>query len=411
MFDAEHAGTPALESDYREVGDWLAGRLLGDFDLESLFAELLERITGEGQLPLCRAHLSLSSLHPMFRSYSITWVRGAGTRVDFHTIEDEGSDRWQSSPLRALLESDERTFRASLEAPGDWQRFPVLQAFRDEGGTEYLAELVPFSEPARARRLQDGMVVSWICDQPGGFSRGTLAAIHFLVPRIGLAAKLAKREQTAENIVSAYLGSETGRRVLEGQIERGDMEVIPAVIWYSDLRDSTALTRRFHGQRYLSILNEYFECTAGAVLEHGGEVLRFIGDAVLAIFPMSGAEGPARWGRVALAAARSAHSKLAVVNERRVGNGEEPLDFGLALHAGEVYFGNIGVPERVEFSVIGPVANEVARMEDLTKTLGEPVVVSRQLTRALRLEWRPLGAHRLRGVGEPIEVFAPPRRD
>ena len=179
-------------------------------------------------------------------------------------------------------------------------------------------------------------------------------------------------------------------------------------IWYSDLRGSTPLAEGLSGPKFLALLNGYFECTAGAVLDHGGEVLRYIGDAVLAIFQVDGPGGDARAARMALAAAQDAQVRLARLNRSRADGGEDPIDFGLALHVGEVMFGNVGVPERIDFTVIGPAVNEVARLEGLTKTLGRRIVVSNAFSRLLPLDWEALGETTLRGVGSGRRVYAPP---
>jgi adenylate cyclase len=181
------------------------------------------------------------------------------------------------------------------------------------------------------------------------------------------------------------------------------------VIWFSDLRDSTAIADSMTRREFLGVLNEFFECTAGAVLAGGGEVLRFVGDAVLAIFPVS----PERWSpaqacTAAVEAAREAIARMAKLNTARAARGEHALAFGIALHLGDVLYGNIGTPERIEFSVIGAAANEAARIEGLCKTLGRSLLVSDAVARHLEGDWRSLGEHALRGIGEPIELFTAP---
>lgn len=216
--------------------------------------------------------------------------------------------------------------------------------------------------------------------------------------------KVQIREQITRNILATYLGSDAGRQVLNGNIQRGDGERIHAVIWYSDMRGSTALADRLSDTEFLDALNNYFECSAGAVNANGGEVLRFVGDAVLGIFPVRDGDstGPAE---DALRAARDADARLRMVNQTRHAAGKVEIDFGLAIHLGEVMFGNIGIPERLEFSVTGPAANEVARMEDLTKTLAQRIVVSENFAKAVDDGLFSLGRHYLRGVHEPKEVF------
>jgi adenylate cyclase len=174
------------------------------------------------------------------------------------------------------------------------------------------------------------------------------------------------------------------------------------------MRDSTRLADSMSGPTFLQALNQYFEATAGAVLVHGGEVLRFIGDAVLAIFPIDGEQEAAAACGLALQAASAAEKNLSIANSERTSGGEEALDFGLGLHVGEVLFGNIGVPERVEFSVIGPAANEVARLESLTKTLKRRILVSESFAGNLSVDWVPAGQFELRGVGNPVSVYTPP---
>jgi adenylate cyclase len=268
--------------------------------------------------------------------------------------------------------------------------------------------MTPFGDPETAFERRDGILTSWVSDAPEGFKEHHIQAIKHLQPFVGLVSKLSKHDYTARNVLSAYLGEEAGRRVLEGQIRLGDVERIPAIIWFSDLRDSTAMAERMPVEAFLKAVNAYFDCTAGAVLEHGGEVLRFIGDAVLAVFPVAANESPTKAAHQALVASREARQRLAALNECRAAQSKERLAFGLGLHAGELLYGNIGVPTRIEFSVIGPSANEVSRLESLTKEVGEPVLVSRAFKEAIDLPWRNLGVYRVKGVGGGMEVFAPP---
>jgi adenylate cyclase len=192
--------------------------------------------------------------------------------------------------------------------------------------------------------------------------------------------------------------------VLQGRIRRGDEERIPAVVWMADLRGSTSLQERLPRGHYLELLNEFFESTAGSALEAGGEVLKFIGDAVLAIFPLlEDPEAPLR----ALAAARGALARLGRYNDA-CRDGEPRLAMALALHLGEVHYGNIGIPGRLDFTATGPVVNEVARIEDLCKRLGKPVLASGVLAALAGGELVSLGSHALRGVEQPVEVFTLP---
>ncbi|MDH3230774.1 MAG: adenylate/guanylate cyclase domain-containing protein [Alphaproteobacteria bacterium] len=396
------------EAAIREITDWAVAQALCEVDMERLFTGVCDRLSEAG-IPIRRAHLAVRTLHPLVEAVGFRWWRGQAPEQMTHRRTEEPSLEWEQSPLKRLEESGDTELRISLEGEaGEWRDFPLLVDLRNCGITDYYCRLSFFGSEARARRHQDGMIVSWSTDQPGGFSDDDLAALRRVQDRLAVGVKMAKREQTALNVLTAYLGADAGRRVLEGQIQRGDGELLHAVIWYSDLRGSTPLADRIGGVRFLALLNDYFECTASAVLDHGGEVLRFIGDAVLAIFKVEGPGGEQRAARMAMAAAKDAEKRLERLNEKRALRNEEPLDFGLALHVGEVLFGNVGVPERFDFTAVGPAVNEAARLEGLTKTLERRIVVSNAFSSLLPLEWESLGETALRGVETGRRVYAPP---
>ncbi|MBT6277816.1 MAG: adenylate/guanylate cyclase domain-containing protein [Chromatiales bacterium] len=277
--------------------------------------------------------------------------------------------------------------------------------------TDYLGYIVPFG-PSQDEATQDGVVGSWTTDAEGGFTKTHATILSRVQKRISLACKVRMREQSTRNVLATYLGPDAGDRVMAGQIRRGDGDRIHAVICYSDMRRSTSLAEMLSDEAFLEALNAYFECSAGAVIAHGGDVLRFVGDAVLGvgdavlgIFPVRDGD-TRRPAKLAVAAAHDAQTRLVRLNESRSVDGLEALDMGLGLHLGEVMFGNIGVPERLEFSVTGPAANLVARLEDLTKTLGRPVLLSGALASITDAKTEALGAFELRGVAEPVSVFA-----
>ncbi len=407
MQDAPPVDMMRWDAAVQAVSDWLIAQALGHVRLDSLFGELGERLVDAG-VPLFRCHLAMSTLHPMFDAMGIVWRRGEGTQVTRFRRGSADREDWLKSPSFHMVENRVTELRARLDDVKERSRFPLWEELAGQGATDYLGMVTTFAEDPEALVRRDGMITSWTTDRAGGFDDQHVRILKHVQPRLGVAVKIATREQTAINVVSAYLGPHAGRRVLDGQIGLGDVETIPAVIWFSDLRDSTALADRLNADAFLDVLNEYFECAAGSVLDHGGEVLRFIGDAVLAIFPISGPGGPERAARMALAASRDASARMAAVNARRATEGADAIAFGIGLHFGELLFGNIGVPERIEFSVIGRAANEASRLEGLTKSLGRTLVVSTAFARLVALEWESLGRHRLAGVSEESEVFAPP---
>jgi adenylate cyclase len=302
-----------------------------------------------------------------------------------------GSDEQLSSPIYCVRKA-RREIRRRLEDRAAPLDFPVLEELRAQGITDYL--IVPLE-------FVNGEVhgLSVATRSAGGFSDAETAAIGRVLPAFTRLVEVFGLTHRASNILDAYLGSHAGEKVLQGRIRRGDAERIHAVIWFCDLRDSTPLADVLGPEAFLALLNEYFECVLGPVLERDGHVLRFIGDAALAIFPVDG--DPAAAATRAVEAAREALVRMEKLNANR----QTPLRFGIGLHLGDVLYGNIGTRTRIEFTVIGAAANEAARIEALCKTLGAPLVVSETVARYTRHAWRPLGRHPLRGVEKPVELL------
>ncbi len=373
-------------------------------DLEAVvvsFGRALER----AHVPVYRMRVSLRILHPLFIGTALTWRRDVDTVEEFrppHAVLLE--DRYLLSPLAVIYEGA-GAIRRRLDIPDPKLDFPILRELLDEGATDYVAMPLQFS---------DGRIsaLTLAADRPGGFASCHLAMIDEALPAIAHAFEVHALRLTAESILDTFLGHTTGERILSGQIRLGDGEDISAVLWYSDLRGSTRLADRMPRPAFLALLNDYFECTAGAVLAHGGQVLSFIGDAVFAIFPIgragAGPDGFPQYAAAcsaAVAAARQALARLTELNAKRRARGEPPLAFGVALHVGDVTYGNIGVPERLDFTVIGPAANEVARLAALCKRLEYPILISASLAAVVPEKFVSLGTHALAGVREPVEVF------
>ena len=377
---------------------------LGEIDFEDMYGGCCERAFAAG-IPLWRAHIAYSVIHPLYAGMGMTWNRHEGVTFErYEHVESGHSQEFRQSPLFHLIKHQIPFLRRRLTGPQALLDFPILDRLAGEGATDYFGFRIRFGDGD-----MDGMVGSWVTERPTGFSDLDMQALLRLQQRLGVACKMRIKDEIAKSVVTTYLGPDAGTRVLNGQIQRGQGETIHAAIWYSDLRNSTVLAEALSRDQYIKLLNQYFECTGGAVLDHGGDILNFIGDAVLAIFPIRHGETLATHAcQNALAASRDAQHRLATVNAQRQAEGADALSFGLGLHEGEVVFGNIGVPERVSFSVIGPTVNEVARLEGLTKELGHPVLVTESFARNISADWIRLGQHTLRGVGEPIEVFAPP---
>lgn len=395
-------GEPLIDA----IADWLIGASLGESSLESLFEGCCNRLYAVG-IPLARVFITFNTLHPLFEARSMTWRRDRPLESEsFLHGSSASSPEWQGSPLFFMVRKGTPILRRRLSAGDAGREFPVLGTLAAEGCTDYLGTLVPFGPPGRD--TVDGIVGSFATDRKSGFSDRDVAALLRIHRLLAVACRVSIERQVTRNILTAYLGRNAGRRVRSGMIRRGDGQTIAAAIWYSDLRDSTTLAETMPATEFLDLLNRYFECTAGAVLAGGGEVLTFIGDAVLAIFPI----GPriASAGQAcakAIAAADEAVRRVGALNAERQAAGKPAIHFGLGLHRGEIMFGNIGVPERLQFTAVGPAVNEVERIQTLSKTLGHPVLVSETFARTLRRKWTEMGIHRLRGVGKPVTVFAP----
>ena len=405
---SEREGTNAGSVLIDGVADWLMSQALGEADVHDIVGSCCDRLLATG-IPLWRGFVSFRILHPKFASVSIIWRRDerSGSVEHIETLHGEAftSDDWRQSPMNHMLSTQIPFLRRRLTGEEALLDFPVCRDLRDQGATDYVAWMIPFARDDEPGPHLDGVIGSWATDRPGGFSDRDIRSLLRIQRRLVVSLKVQIKQQIATTVLATYLGMDAGRQVLDGQIRRGDGEMVHAVIWYSDMRDSTHLADTMPAEEFLKTVNSYFECTAGAVLAHGGEVLRFIGDAVLAIFPIRDGN-PQSACELAMDAARDAEGRLDAVNEERASRKLRPLDYGLGLHVGDVMFGNIGVPERLEFSVIGPAANEVARIESLTKTLGRRTLASAEFARAVSRDWESTGEHALKGVGEPLEVMA-----
>jgi adenylate cyclase len=385
------------------VTDWLMGEALGEPNVEHLVEGTAARVDAAG-IPIQRFHISFNMLHPLYSGMSLTWRRGEAVEVTrLERTLDNDTPAWAKSPLNHMIQRRITSLRRKLTGPEAMLDFPILEELRQGGATDYYAFLIPFADGK-----EDGLVGSWVTDRKRGFFDADLRALHRIQRRLAVACRMTIRGKLAENVAATYLGRGAGERVLAGQIRRGDGETIPAVIWYSDLRGSTAMAEQLSREAYTEVLNCYFECAGGAILDAGGEILDFIGDAILAIFPVDGEA--AHRGEAcsrAFAAAHDAQRRIDGTNAERAKHGMPQLAYGLALHVGDMMFGNIGTPNRLSFSVIGPSVNQVARLESLTKELGQPVVASRAFIDSCPGNWQSVGKHKVQGIAEPIEVFAP----
>jgi len=413
-FSDSHSGARGTLID--TLADWLVNESLGQNTIEHTFGGTCERLRAFG-LPLDRATLSYVTLHPQIARTSVTWSPQTGiSRSDFSHEVAGASSAWLASPLYHLMTNEVDLIRRRMVGPEAMLDFPILVDLEVEGYTDYLACKEGFITPASTGvDEQAGMLVTWATKREYGFTDADMATLLRIQRRLAVACKVSIQDQITNNVLETYLGRDASRQVLAGNIRRGDGSSTHAVIFYSDLRDSTGLADRLPPDEYLSLLNCYFDCAAGAVTANGGDILTFIGDAVLAIFPIEAAglteDGHCQARCAALDTALEAHQRHKEKCKDRIEAGLPIFNFGVALHVGDVVFGNIGIPERLAFTVIGPTMNEVARLETMTKNLDKPVLMTGPFADKLGRPIIDMGSHALSGVREPCEVYAPDVKD
>ena len=378
---------------------WLVHRAWKARSTQELMTSLAEALMAL-EVPVSRMRLMIQTLNPQLFGYAYTWRRESGEVTEFQaTHAGQQSSQFLNSPFAVVLKG-EGGVRRRLDVPNPKLDYPILEDLVEEGATDYVAMPLYFS---------DGQIniVTLVSHAPGGFTTEFLGHLHEVLPNLSRQLEAHAQRVSSLSLLQTYLGGNAGARVMNGLVKRGDGENTHAVIFFSDLRGSTALAEALSRDDYLAALNQYFDSMAGAVMEHGGEVLKFIGDAVLAIFPIddTGSRHPQACAS-AIAAVREAERRIAAVNAEREAAGQRPLGFGIALHRGDLIYGNIGSERRLDFTVIGSAVNEASRIEDMSKALGRPVLVSAAFAASVPDACHSLGHHALAGVREPQEIFA-----
>jgi adenylate cyclase len=389
-----------------EIETWLIGEALGDPEIRQLFEALCQRLHAVG-IPVERAALSWPTLHPLFHAEQVFWWLGKGAKLEQYYHSSAAGEQWLKSPFYRVLSRRLPRLRRRLTGDNAFLDFEVLKEFAAQGYTDYLLTASNFriAEFADFEGRTTGIMASWATTRKDGFTDMDLEALSRIQTVFAVACRAAIQKRVMTNLANAYLGPTAGWRVLSGDIKRGDGERISAVVWFSDLRASTRLSDEMAPDDYLALLNKYFECTAAPVIEHGGEILNFIGDGVLAIFPIDGADGTAEAVRRAMAAVDQALSRRAEVIEAGTPAGA-PLEFGIGLDIGELMFGNIGVAHRLAFSGIGRVVNGVQRIESTTKKVGRRVLATAAVVAVSPDDWVSAGRHGFAGLDGEIELFS-----
>jgi adenylate cyclase len=393
------------EAEIAKLASWLAKVGLEGRSETVLVEGFCQRVAAAG-LPLARAIVFIDTLHPIHEGRAFRWEREKpeATLTEYgRSTEGEAAERWRTSPWFRLLQDGESLLRRRIPADGDLE-FPMFADLRVAAITEFVAILNRFAADGAIGEM-DSFYSSWMTDREEGFSEDEVAALKRLTPFLGLAIKSVSLARIVEALLETYLGRDAGRRVLQGRIARGVADRIKTVLWFSDLRNYTRISDTSPPEQIIPLLNDYAEAVVTAIHQNSGDVLKLIGDGVLAIFP---AEDRARACAAALKAAREARAAVETLNARRVAEGLPATDMYLGLHLGVVFYGNIGSQERLDFTVVGPAVNEVSRIAAMCRSVDQPILISENFAQSFAGERRPfvsVGRYALRGVGKPQELY------
>mgnify|MGYP003607393224 CR=1 FL=1 len=387
--------------------DWIVRRGLDGVDEADLLREFCTKCRDAG-LMLSRALSFIDTLHPVHEGRIYRWrddsVEEEAATDYARTDQGAAAESWQRSPFFHLLQTGEEELRRRIGF-GEEAGFSIIQEMKDAGHTDYVIFIHRFAGDTKIGDM-DGVYSAWSTRHPEGFSDDNLVALRRLIPALALAIKSAALARIADTLVQVYLGRDAGRRVLEGSIQRGVADRIEAALWFSDLRSFTAITDTAKPSEIIPLLNDYAEAVITAIHEAGGDVLKLIGDGTLAVFR---AEDPAESCRRALRAEKNLRARMKELNERRLAEEQPITDVYIGLHIGEVFYGNIGSFDRLDFTVVGPAVNETSRIASMCRSVDRPLLVSSTFAGALpdaeRARLVSVGRFALRGVGKAQDLF------
>jgi adenylate cyclase len=409
------AGSPqpepgALDTDAcvsGQIADAIIASGLTDRPVADLIQTVMGRLVAAG-VPLSRMMVGFRILHPLFDGMTIAWTDEHGVEVEYFQALSEDNPDFTMSPFYWMIKENVQELPLRLDRDAQVDKFPLLQRLRDEGFIGYYARVVSFGEGRMEVGTTDGLALSWSTKSPSGFSARDISIMQQILAPLSLALRVMIKDQIAKNTLNAFHGPLVGERILSGTIKRGDGVRLAAALWYSDLRNSTGLADSLSVEGFLELLNVYFDCAAGAVIEEGGQVLDIVGDAILAFFPANTA-GEEAAATSALQAALKAQERLAAAKAEACKCAVK-INFGVGVHFGDVVFGNAGTRERLKFGVIGRAVNEVARTQDMSKLLGHPIVATDQVVRLASpesgLRLNDMGLHDLRGIPMAKRLWA-----
>lgn len=403
------------EGVFTELSAWLTQAGLADTPETEILSVFCARCVAAG-IPLARAHLAIDTLHPVHEGRLFRWGYGPDEppvheygRTSLQVLEEnspvsldaQATGVWLRSPFYHMLQTGASLIRRRLNAATK-DDFSMLADWHAAGMTDYVAITTRFAAKGVIGEM-DAVYSSWATKTSAGFDDRQIATLEHLVPPLALAIKSVSLARMTRTLMETYLGRDAGQRVLSGRIVRGIAERIDAVVWFSDLRGFTHITD-MTPEEVIPLLNDYSDVIVSAIHEHGGDVLKLIGDGTLAIFT---AQDRTHACTAALSAAIAAREGIGVLNKRRDADGKPVTDMYLGLHVGEVFYGNVGSRERLDFTVTGPAVNEASRIAAMCRSVDQPVLMSSTFANVEGIKARlvSVGRYALRGVSHPQELF------
>jgi adenylate cyclase len=384
-------------SDVRLAIDWLMSGCPSAPTPQQVLAELCDRLVCCG-IPLSCADVFVRTLHPNVMGRRFSWRLESDVEISEISFDGLRSPEFEKSPVAQVCERGVAC-RLRFEDPDRSINSSIIHTLHNEQLTDFLATPLVFSNG-------EIHVATWGTQQTGGFADDEISGLESIIAPLTRVAEVYALRRTAANLLDTYVGHDSGERILAGQIRRGHTETVHAAIWLSDMRGFTALADRLPPQTLIDLLNRYFDCQVPAITRRGGEVLKFMGDGLLAVFPIAGSDGIARVVcNNALAAAYEVRTKVAKITESKDFVNLETVRFGVALHVGDVLYGNIGGGNRLDFTCIGPAVNLTSRLERLTGRLNRSILVSAEFARYCDAELIPAGEFVLAGFVKPEMAF------
>ncbi|MEH6402748.1 MAG: adenylate/guanylate cyclase domain-containing protein [Sneathiella sp.] len=391
-----------------ELFSWLIETGMTGMTTSQFLSELCERLVDLG-VKLERGNIALSTIHPQVSAFMYTWRQGEGMVVNTNVLHsDDPGEGWFASPFFFMINNGVNFMRRPLDATSELD-FPVLVDFKDQGMTDWFAQIFDFGWGFQDgwREKSAGLITSWASSSPGGFTKEEFSLLRRAIPIFALALKGIASFEAAGTVLQTYVGRGISRQVLAGQIKRGTARSISAVLVYADLRGFTTLSDEIDNADIVGTLDQYLERMAGPIEDAGGEVLKFMGDGMLAIFALKDQEHT-EMCKTSMIAALKMISGVKELNVERQADGLLTMELDVALHVGEVMYGNVGSQNRLDFTVVGSAVNEVSRIEGLCDQFDTNFLISSEFVKASEHQCDQLesiGRQSLRGVRKPIELF------